>query len=248
MKRVVFIIVIAIFAASLQLSAQRKVSFLSSDGLEITADLYLHDRGAPYIILLHMENSSRGEYREIAPKLNKMGFNCLAIDLRSGKESNFVQNETAAIAQKNNFPNTLLDCEKDIIAAIDYIKKTSVNHRCILFGSCFSASLAMKIANQNRIITAVIAFSPGEYFNPVTVKDWLIDYNQLTFITSTTREQPFVTELLSDIPQHFITRYQPAEGGIQGAPALWNDNPRASEIWMSLMMFINKVRKEKYYL
>jgi len=248
MKRILCFIVFVLLATSLQLSAQRKVTFLSSDGLEITADLYLHDRGAPYIILLHKENSSRGEYREIAPRLTKMGFNCLAIDLRSGKESNFVQNETAAFAQKNNFPTSLLDCENDILSAIEYIRNTAINPRCILFGSCFSASLAMKVANQNRRITAVIASSPGEYFKPLTVKDWLTDFNQLLFVTSTKWEEPFVNELLSDIPPHLISRYQSSEGGVQGAPALWNDNPETNVIWMSLMMFINKVRKEKYYL
>ena len=248
MNRFVLIFFFAIFASSLQLSAQRKVTFLTSDKLEITADLYLYDSGAPYIILLHQENSSRGEYREIAPRLTKMGFNCLAIDMRSGKESNFVQNETAALAQKSDLPTTLLDCEKDIIAAITYVGNTSINHRCILFGSCFSASLAMKVANQNRRVTAVIATSPGEYFIPLTVKDWLNDFNKLIFVTSTKHEQPFVTELISSISPELITRYQSAEGGRQGAPALWNDSPQANEIWMSLMMFIHKVRKERYYM
>ena len=241
-------IVIAILATSFQLSAQRKVTFLASDGLEITADLYMYDSGAPYIILLHQENSSRGEYRDIAPRLTKMGFNCFAIDLRSGKESNFVQNETAALAQRSDLPATLLDCEKDILAAIDHIGKTAINHRCVLMGSCFSASLAMKVANQNRRVTAVITCSPGEYFIPLTVKDWLKDFNKMLFVTSTKREQLFVTELISDISPELITRYQSAEGGVQGAPALLSDNPQASDIWMSLMMFMNRVKKERYYL
>jgi len=244
-----YLLVLVVFATSLQLSAQRKVTFMSPDGLEITADLYLYDRGAPYIILLHQENSSRGEYREIAPRLTRMGFNCLAIDLRSGKESNFVQNETALLASKKKYATTLMDSEKDILAAIEYVGNTSIKNRCILFGSCFSASLAMKVANQNKLVTAVIACSPGEYFKPaVTAKEWFKDFNQLLFVTSTRRELPFVTDLLSDIPPQLVTRYQSAEGGVQGAPALWGDNPQAGEIWMSLMMFMNKVRKDKYYM
>jgi pimeloyl-ACP methyl ester carboxylesterase len=235
-----------LFFLPLQLSAQRKVTFLAADGLEITADFYLYDNGAPYIILLHQENSSRGEYREIAPKLLKTGFNCLAVDLRSGKESAFVQNETAREAQKNNISATKPDCEKDILAAMDYIRKTAVKNKCIIFGSSFSASLAMKVANQNKNVTAVIAFSPGEYFNQISVKDWLKDFNKMTFIASTKREQSFVAELLKDIPEQFITQFIPSGDGIQGAPALWDDNPHANEYWMSLMMFINKVKSEKY--
>jgi pimeloyl-ACP methyl ester carboxylesterase len=235
-----------VFAAPMQLLAQRKVTFLASDKLEVTADLYLYDNGAPYIILFHQENSSRGEYREVAPKLLKLGFNCLAVDLRSGKECRFVKNETAAEAQKNNLPATISDCEKDVLAAIEYVRKTAIKNRYVLFGSSFSASLAMKVSNHNQKATAVIAFSPGEYFSPVKVKDWLKDFDKLLYVTSTKREQSFVTELIKDIPAQYVTKYQPSGDGVHGAPALWNDNPSASDGWMSLMMFVKKVKEEKY--
>ena len=234
----------AFLAVTLQLSAQRKLTFMTEDKLTVTADLYLYDAGAPYIILFHQENSSRGEYREIAPKLLKMGFNCLAVDLRSGKECNFVQNETAALAQKSNLTATLLDAEKDIRAAMDYIEKTAIKNQYILFGSSFSASLAMKIANQNKRAVAVIAYSPGEYFSPVKVTDWLKDFNKLLYISSTKREQPFVTELVKDIPSQFLTIYQPSGEGIRGSPALWNEHPQANDCWMSLMMFVKKVKEK----
>ena len=239
-------LLVALFTVTIQLPAQRKVTFLASDRLEISADLYLYDRGAPYIILFHQENSSRGEYREIAPKLQRMGFNCLAVDLRSGKECNFVQNETAALAQKNNIPVTLLDCEKDIRAAMEYVEKTAIKDRYILFGSSFSASLAMKVANQNRNVVAVIAYSPGEFFTPVNVSDWLKDFNKLIYISSTKREQPFITELTKNIPEQLLATYQPSGDGVRGAPALWNDHPQANDCWMSLMLFIKKVKDEKY--
>ena len=238
-------LMIVVVATSTQLSAQRKVTFLASDKLEVTADFYLYDSGAPYIILFHQENSSRGEYREIAPKLLRLGFNCLAVDLRNGKESNFVQNETAALAQKNNLPASFLDCEKDILAAMDYIGITTIKNRYILLGSSFSASLAMKAANQNKRVMAVIAFSPGEYFNPVTVKDWLKDFDKLLYVTSTKRQQPFVTELVKDIPAPLLTVYHPSGDGVHGAPALWNDHPQSGDIWMSLMMFVAKVKEEQ---
>ena len=237
---------IAVLATPMQLSAQRKVTFLASDKLEVTADFYLYDSGAPYIILFHQENSSRGEFREIAPKLLRLGFNCLAVDLRSGKESNFVQNETAALAQKSNLPATTLDCEKDILAAMEYVEKTAIKNRYILFGSSFSASLAMKAANQKKNVTAVIAFSPGEYFTHLTVKDWLKDFNKLLYVTSTRRGQPFVTELAKDVPAQLLTAYHPSGNGVHGAPALWNDHPQSGDIWMSLMMFVAKVKEEQY--
>jgi hypothetical protein len=104
----------------------------------------------------------------------------------------------------------------------------------------------MKTANRNRRVAAVIAYSPGEYFSPVSVKDWLKDFDRLIYVSSSKREQPFVTELVKDIPAQFLTIYQPPGDGVRGAPALWNSHPQASECWMSLMMFINKVKEEKY--
>ncbi|MDR0815506.1 MAG: hypothetical protein LBN37_07135, partial [Bacteroidales bacterium] len=89
------LIICAVLSVSSQLYAQKKVSFTAADGLTITADLYRVDKYAPFIILLHRENSSRGEYHDIATKLQKLGFSSLAVDLRYGKECNYVRNETS---------------------------------------------------------------------------------------------------------------------------------------------------------
>jgi dienelactone hydrolase len=243
------LILCLVLSFSAQAYAQLKVGFKASDGLTVTADLYRLNKYDPYIILLHRENSSRGEYRDIAPKLQKLGFNCLAVDLRYGKESNFVRNETARDAQQTNAAATMLDCEKDIAAAIDYLLQTAINKRCIIFGSSFSASLAMKIANHNEQITGVVAFSPGEYFGSSTgVKNWLVDYDQLVYVATTQHEYPFVTDLLQNIPPELLTRFKPlSSNGLQGAPALWDENDAAThEYWMSLMRFLNKIRETKY--
>jgi dienelactone hydrolase len=225
------------------------VTFTTPDGLIVTADLYRLDKSAPYIILLHRENSSRGEYRDIAPKLQKIGFNCLAVDLRYGKESNFVRNETVAQAQQKGVPATMQDCEKDIRAAIDYIIKISVTKRCILMGSAFSASLAMKVANRHPQVMAVAAFSPGEYFdNPNEVKNGLTDFDRMLWVATTRHENPFVADMLQHIPEDLLTLFQPASGnGLQGAPALWDEDAESNEYWMSLMLFLNKV-KETHFL
>jgi dienelactone hydrolase len=244
-------LLIASLAASfpIYVCAQRKVTFTASDHLTVTADLYRLNKNDPYIILLHRENSSRGEYRDIAPKLQKLGFNCLAVDLRYGKECNFVRNETVMQAQQKNAATSMLDCEKDIAAAIDYIVKTAVNKRCILLGSSFSASLAMKAANHHRDVTAAIAFSPGEYFgSTVSVKDWFADYDRFLFVATTQHEYPFVTDLLQNIPSSArLTRFQPSsESSVQGAPVLWNEEASSDEYWMSLMLFLNKVKEAEY--
>jgi len=224
--------------------AQQTITFPSSDGLIITADLYMQDKSLPYIILYHQANFSRGEYKETAPKLLKMGFNCLAVDLRSGKEVNYIQNETAAKARDKNLPVEYLDAERDMISAIEYIKKQS-KERVILFGSSYSASLALKISKNNPSVSAVVAFSPGEYFQPqVTLKILLAKFDKPVFIASTTNEHPFIKEMMAGVSDNLITWWTPAKGpGIHGSKALWQASAGSEECWMSLLMFFKNLKK-----
>jgi hypothetical protein len=52
--------------------AAETVTFPASDGVTVTADL-ANPGGKPLLVLFHMAGSSRGEYRDIAPRLNALG-------------------------------------------------------------------------------------------------------------------------------------------------------------------------------
>jgi dienelactone hydrolase len=225
-------------------SAQQIVTFPSSDGLSITADLYLQDKSYPFIILYHQADFSRGEYNETAPKLLKLGYNCLAVDLRSGKEVNFVQNLTAANAREKKLPTGYLDAEKDMIAAINYVKQYS-KEKVVLFGSSYSASLALKIAKNDLSVKSVVAFSPGEYFeSKLILKNEVAKLNIPIFVGSTTSEHPFIKDMLSGISENLITWYVPQKGqGIHGSRALWQSTPGSDECWFSLLMFFKNLKK-----
>jgi len=226
--------------------AQQTVTFKSSDGLDVTADLYLQDKGLPFILLFHQANYSRGEYSETAPKFLKLGYNCLAVDLRSGKEVNFIQNETSKRAREQNLPTDYLDAEKDIISAISYVKQYT-KQKIILAGSSYSASLVLLIADNNPLISAVIAFSPGEYFEPVhSLKKELTGFNKPLFVSSTKNEYPFIKEMLSGIAHPNITWYTPAKGeGTHGSRVLWQSDPNSEECWMSLLVFFKTLETKK---
>jgi HJR/Mrr/RecB family endonuclease len=96
MMRLSFVYVLLIsFLSTLNVEAQtaRRVKFPSKDGVTITADMYEANPDYPWIVLFHKAQSSRGEFQRIAVKLNKLELNCMAVDLRSGKEANFIVNE-----------------------------------------------------------------------------------------------------------------------------------------------------------
>ncbi|HEY4787814.1 MAG TPA: dienelactone hydrolase family protein [Bacteroidales bacterium] len=224
--------------------AQQTVTFPSSDGLPVTADLYMQDKSMPYIILYHQANFSRGEYKETAPKLMKLGYNCLAVDLRSGKEVNYIRNETAERAREKNLPTEYLDAEKDMLSAIEYVKKLTKD-KIILFGSSYSASLALKIGRTNPAVSAVVAFSPGEYFQPhLTLKPVLAKFDKPVFIAATKSEYPYAKEMMSEVSGNFITWWTPAKGsGIHGSRALWQSSQENEDCWMSLLMFFKNLKK-----
>ena len=113
----VFLILVTGIVFLRNVKGQEKVSFFSEDSLKITADLYLKDYNLPFILLFHQEDASRGEYNEIATRLEKLDYNCLAVDLRAGEKMNYVQNESAERAKSGRKPHTLSDAKRDIEAS-----------------------------------------------------------------------------------------------------------------------------------
>ena len=202
-----------------------KVSFPSTDGLEITADKYVVNKDYPYIIFFHQAGSSRGEFRDLAEKFLKLRYNCLAVDLRSGDNANFVNNETASRAREEGRPVSFLDARGDVRAAIDYA--SGLNDRdVILLGSSFSASLVLLEGLKRTDVQAIIAFSPGEYFgNDLRMEDSLKTCSKPLFVAVTKREEPYVKQMLSAFPEEDYTLFRPETLGVNGARALLDDNP-----------------------
>ncbi|MDK2977927.1 MAG: hypothetical protein PWP52_641 [Bacteroidales bacterium] len=241
MRNLLFILFL-VFCNNL-LSAQEKVSFIAEDGLQVTADLYQVNPERPYVILLHQAGYSRGEYKNTAHKIVKFGYNCLAVDLRSGGEVNYIQNQTALVAVHKGYPTDYLSSLKDIEASIKWVKERS-DKPVVLFGSSFSASLSLLMAKDNPDIDAVIAFSPGEFFEPeINIKTEMKDLKKPVFVAASKREEPYIKEMFSFVPSTNKTIFVPEKGpGEHGSKSLWNSNPTSKEYWLALTMFFSKIR------
>jgi dienelactone hydrolase len=234
--KLIFSILFLLF--SLIAKSQTTFFIVGKDGVPVTVDLYAADTSKPFIILFHQARYSRGEYKETAVKLNKMGYNCLAVDLRSGKEVKGVKNETAEVALSRNKPTNYIDAEQDMITAIDYVYQQT-NEPVIILGSSYSASLALKIAATNNKVLKVIAFSPGEYFgNDLKIAEYVSKINVPTFITSSKKESEAVKQLIALNKSGKITHYIPKGEGKHGSSALWDENPNHQEYWLALMLFL----------
>ncbi|HRS19626.1 MAG TPA: dienelactone hydrolase family protein, partial [Bacteroidales bacterium] len=238
MRILTYICILILCIVTKHTQAQRTVTFFASDGLEITADIYDTDvESSKYMLLFHQAEYSRGEFQQIATRLIKLGFTCIAVDLRYGNEVNFVNNETAMRAKKGGFPQSMLDCEKDILATISYVKSIDTKPRIFLLGSSFSASLCLKIANERTDIEAVIGFSPGEFFgNDLRVEEAIRGLQTPYFVGCPRSEHYYVLQLLSGTQSKKKIIFKPeGSDGLHGAKTLWWESATRDEFWLSLL-------------
>jgi len=232
-----------------------RIVFPSKDGLSIFANYYEINEDAPAIVLCHQAGYNKYEYAEIAPMLLSLGYNCLAIDQRSGGMLDTFNNETALMASKTGIRDELkagenllmdfLSAEQDILAAIDYMyEKTQKN--IVLFGSSYSATLACFIAPENNKVKALIAFSPGDYFNSSksSLSDHLKGFSKPFFITSAKEEAGKVKKLLKQVKfQENQVHFIPKNNGSHGAKALWNNCKHQQEYRNALSDFLVHIKE-----
>ena len=226
-----------------------ELTFPSADGLEITADLYRHDgeegkRKTPFIVLCHQAGWSRGEYREIAPKLMELGFDCLAIDQRSGGGVNEVTNETNARAQAAKKSVGYVDAEQDLVAALEFVHKEYAEGPVILWGSSYSSALSLRIAGEHpKLVNGVLAFAPGEYFGRSgKPEDWVTTSAKKisvpTFVTSAKREESAWKGIFEAIPGEEKSFFLPRTEGNHGSRALWEEFEDSPAYWEATSGFL----------
>lgn len=165
-------------------SVERKMR----DGIVMTADHYtveLYDeateaeevrRSWGIVIALHDARSSRGEFRQIGHRLNQLGLDVLAVDLRSGAKRGTVENgtyksywESVGGRGKRPHPKEAYD---DVVFAMEWVRQLHPTGPLIVFGSGSSADLALVYASREEdTIDALFCFSPGESLRGWSVQE-----------------------------------------------------------------------------
>ena len=223
----------------------KELEFSSKDKLIISAHLYFdNDANKPFILLFHQASSSKGEYLEIAPKLVNMGFNVMAVDLRSGDIMNFIDNGTSDRALDKNMDTGFLSAIPDIEASVAYAKKHLAHGKLILWGSSYSSSLSLYIANHTRDISAVLSFAPGEYYKDKSktfIQDNVGNLKMPVFITSAKNEKKKWWDIYQAIPSKTKTFFLPKTKGVHGSKALWKSNASHKEYWGAVESFLKKI-------
>ena len=145
-----------------------KMTKVGADGVTLTADFYglpfpAEDR--PTFVCFHMEGGSRGEFAKIAPRFADFACCTLAVDLRTGKSTDGVANETAtsaaSVLKKTTFTNE--EAFADVVTALKWAREMRPTSKLFVLGSGTSAALVLAAAGRdNACADALFVFSPGE--------------------------------------------------------------------------------------
>lgn len=212
------------------------------DNVLVHCKLYESKEANPKIMLLcHQARFSKGEYIETAPKFNKLGYTCLAIDQRSGEGVNKDINQTALMAKQLGLGTDFEDAETDIRTAI-YFLYSKYNQKITLLGSSYSSALIIKIAaTEKDKVEAIISFSPGEYFKDTTIINTSLKKLDIPiWITCAKNEIPQTETLFKGVENKRLLFFKPEKEGKHGSKALWENYKDNKEYWESLKQFLNK--------
>lgn len=213
-------------------STPTTVSFPASDGLEVTADLYAGvGTDAPTVLLFHQSASSRGEFASVAPRLQALGYNALAVDLRWGQRRNGIRNETATragtpalmeqVEAGEASPWDRIDASYlDMVAAIEWLDTNGYGGPRVAVGSSFSAMLVYRLGAEARV-DAVAAYSPGEYDEdrPELVRSWAASVDVPVLSVAAPDEEDLVAPVAASVESRG-SAFVVADAGRHGASIL----------------------------
>lgn len=229
-------------ALAFPLHARETVTLTASDGVRVYGDFYpAASSTRPWILLFHQAGSNRAEYAPIAPRLVKLGFNCLAIDQRAGGGMWGQQNETARHLGRDA---GYFDALKDLEAALAWARSRSNNGKIIVWGSSYSAALVFPLAAAHREeVAGVLAFSPDEYLDDQQiVHRSAARISVPVFVTSAKDEGEIsaARSILAAVPARQKTQFVPRTAGVHGSSTLRADeNPAGeSENWKAVEAFL----------
>lgn len=140
--------------------ASRTITFRAADGVELYAELFPAKRvAAPVVLLFHQAGASgRAEYATIAPRLQKAGYNVIAVDQRSGGEGFGGHNRTVDGLNVKKIP--YCEAYPDLEAALSVPAREGFDGPLFVWGSSYSAALVFKLATQHpNQISGVLSFS-----------------------------------------------------------------------------------------
>lgn len=216
------------------------VTLTAADGVKIAGVYTGVDKPKALILLFHQAGSGKDEYATIAPRLATWGYASLRIDQRAGGDL-FGGNETVKALGK---PADYLAAKQDLEAALAWAETRKLP--VILWGSSYSASLVFLLAAEHPgAVKAVMAFSPGEYFDDKTLVARAAAKVRVPVFATSAQDGHEIDDtraILAAVPgakEQFV----PKQGGVHGASTLLRAKNKdgAEPAWAAVIAFLQKV-------
>jgi pimeloyl-ACP methyl ester carboxylesterase len=236
-------------------SPAREVNFQTEDGIKVYADIYESAKGkkGPLILLFHQGGGdARGEYGPyIAPRLVESGFNVMAVDQRLG--GNYFQGTNRTVAGVKGKEYRFCDAYPDLKAALRYAVKNGFTGKRLVWGSSYSATLALRLAGEfPKDVAGVLAFSPagGEPMNGCQPADFVsaLKVPVLALRPASEMERETAKQQFLLFEQHNFLTYIAADG-VHGSSMLDPQRVTAKtgieKSWGRVLDFINQALTTK---
>jgi dienelactone hydrolase len=223
----------------------RDLVITSPDGWHIYARSYPGpSKTAPVVLLFHQAGSSKAEYTTIAPRLNALGYNALAIDQRVGGDL-YGPNETVAKNPGKVEPQSrrgYSDARIDLETALAWARSAYPGSRVVLWGSSYSSDLVFLVAAASpQGIAAILSFSPDPVYmgDPAIVLGAAHKVRVPVLIVSAPGEEQGGKAVLDALASAYKRQYV-AKDGLHGSSTLLAaKNPAgASANWLVVRSFL----------
>lgn len=227
-----------LLALGVALAATQEVSMNAADGVAVYG-VYTKAIGASkgLMLLFHSAGESHEEYDSSAPRFNKIGFDTLALDQRSGGSKSRTAREHAKEASYN-------DVLPDLEAALEWSRTNANGKPVIVVGSSYSSALVFLLAAKyQEDVAAVLSFSPDEYLRPMgIVKDSAAQVMVPVFISSAKREASDARAIFEAVGSRDKVQFVPKGVGVHGAFALVTPPIMSDEYWVAVKGFLARFK------
>lgn len=232
-------------AASGARAAPTPITLTAVDHVKVFATYYgTGDASKPIVLLFHQAGANGAEYAAVAPRLNALGFNALAVDQRSGGSAFGRANKTVkALGHSAGYRAAL----PDLRAALRWAGDNN-RGKIIVCGSSYSASLVFLLAAENPgKIAGLMAFSPGEYLGGRhTVHDAAAKLDDIAvFVTSASDrgEIAAARQIIRAVPAKTKVQFVPKHAPHGASALIAAANPAgAAAMWQAVERFLATLR------
>ncbi len=142
-----------------------RVTFTTSDGVEIVADYYKPkgEKRRPCVICVHMYRAERTSWQPLAALLVERGFAVLAYDIRGAGESILPREKALSRLYGDRDSELFAAAWRDAEAAAKWLagRKECDTTRLVLIGASVGCSISLDYAARSSDVRGVACLSPG---------------------------------------------------------------------------------------